>query len=184
MDKLFEIAEYYNNNLIKRVFDISVEKKKKSMKISLCFSPMNFKHLLGLHKLTDIPFLSQKSESLYQSILNKQLLFDDVVKSKYYYQIENRIGNIQNIKTLLFAKELFFKSLRGEFSTFIKADYLLAQKFEDGYLYLFLVQESKYAAPVSFFFDESDKYFKHNAIHWNILSVEEIEYDKTKGSQK
>ena len=183
MDKLFEIALYYKNNLIKRVFDISVAKKKKSMKISLCFSPINFKHLLGLHKLTDIPSLSAKSESLYQSILNKQLLFDDIIKSKYYDEIENRISNIQNIKTLLFAKELFFKSLHGEFSTFIKADYLLAQKFKEGYLYLFLVQEKKYAAPVSFFYDESDKYFRHNAINWKILFIEEIEYTG-KGSSK
>ena len=126
MDKLFEITEYYRDNLINRAFNIIVGQKLKTMTISLKFSPMNFKHLLGLHKLTDIPFLSIKSESLYRAILNKQFSIDDVIKSKYYREIEFRINNITNIKTLLFSKELFFKSLHGEFGALIKADYLLA----------------------------------------------------------
>lgn len=174
MDKLFEIAQYYKDNLTNRTFDIIVEKKRKSMTISLRFSPMNFKHLLGLHKLNDIPFVSTKSESLYKAILNKQFSFDDIIKSRYYQEIEFRINNIRNIKTLLFSKELFFKSLHREFGALIKADYLLAQKVSDGYLYLFLIQQNEYAVPVSFFYDKSDKYFRQNATHWNILSIEEI----------
>ena len=84
MDKLFEIAQYYKDNLTNRTFDIIVEKKRKSMTISLRFSPMNFKHLLGLHKLNDIPFVSTKSESLYKAILNKQFSFDDIIKIYSY----------------------------------------------------------------------------------------------------
>lgn len=174
MDKLLETALYYKNNLIKRKFKFDLARKNKNITIFVAFKAVNFKHLLGLHKLTDLPKFSGSSVSIYQSILNNRLIFDDVIKSKYYQQIEERINNVVNIKRLLFSKELFFKSLKGEFSLHIKADYLVAQKFSNQYMYLFLKQEENYVAPVSFFCDDSDKYFRQNAASWKILEVEEI----------
>lgn len=178
MDKFTEIANYYEENLIGRVFEIVVKRKNKTMNLNLRFSKINFKHLLGLHKLRDLPFLTAKSQSLYHSALMGKLTLSDLKKSKYYKGIESRIDNFQAMKNLLFSKELFFKSLKGEFGTLIKADYLLAQKTESGYVYLFLKDEIDFIAPISFFCDHSDKYFRKNAVSWKILSVEETDFTK------
>lgn len=174
MDKLFEIAQYYKNNLIRRKFKFSLERKGKYMSICLSFFSNNFKHLLGLHKLTDIPALSNKSETIYRSILNNKLTYKDICCSKYFEQIENRIENFKYILETIFSKELFFKSLKGNFGTLIRADYLLVNKKHDGYIYLFLIEDRQLVTPVTFFADCEDKYFRQNATNWKILSVEEI----------
>lgn len=174
MDKLVDIANYYEKNLIGYFFKFTVARKGQTIDLKLRFSAMNFKHLLGLHKLRDLPALSAKSQSLYHSALNGKLTLTDIKKSKYYEEIKNRIDNVQKIRDLLFSKELFFKSLKGEFGTFIKADYLLAQKIGEEYIYLFLKNERDFVAPISFFCDDSDKYFRRNSVSWKILSVKEL----------
>ena len=180
-DLLYEAALYYKQNFENKRFHLRAAKKGVLLEFDILFTDNHFKHLLGLHKLTDIAQVKPTSAILYQRILNKELSHSDIEFSLNYLLIEDRLKYFKELKSVLYSKQLMIKSLHGEFNT-ILADFMLTQQNTNyGYTHLFLKEEDKgFTIPVTFFTRKDNTYLRNNPNKWTVLSIEEIEHKKTK----
>lgn len=173
-DELSKIAYFYKENFCGKKYHLKAGKRGQIIEFDIVFKEEHFVHLTGLHKLTDIPQIKKNNtSSVFRSILNGQLLFTTIQKSKYYKNIENRINCFYELRETVFTKELMVKSLDGYFNK-IDADYMLTKNKEIGYLHLFLKNKTNYAIPITFIYNENDNYLRNKPNKWTILSVEEI----------
>ena len=173
MDKLYEAAKFYKENLEGKKYLLRAVKKNNKLELHIAFGAENFKHLLGLHKLEDLRISKLSSNNGYMEILNGRTTFQDIKRSKYFNQISDRLENFSEIKTILSSKELMVKSLHGEFN-FIKADFMLTQKNDKyGYAHLFL-KGTDFTMPVTFIIHHDNSYLRNNPNKWTVLFVEEI----------
>lgn len=75
----------------------------------LNFTPDEFKHIIGLHKLTDIPLICRSSSNnLLFAIKRNQLTLDDISTSVFYPKIKERIQNLINLPDYLNTASLFY----------------------------------------------------------------------------
>ena len=173
MDKLYEAAEFYKENLAGRKFHLIAVKNKKTIEFDIVFGVENFKHLLGLNKLTDLQIGKVSSEAGFLQILGQKTTLKDIEKSQFYDLIAPRLDNFKDIKETLSSEELMVKSLHGEFNC-IRADFMLTGKNEEyGYAHLFL-KGTDITFPVTFIIHPDNSYLRNNPNKWNVLSVEEI----------
>lgn len=149
----------------------------------------DFPHLIGLHKLIDIPIIGQfndvsnttvSSKFLISKIKKESQLTENIIKSSIYFpSIEQRYQNFskENLLTLTYTDAIvdFKPSLIG---SKLHGDYILFEnrKFQ-GYNYLSVakdVQENRYVE--SFFHNPTDIYIRNQ----NIVKVSKVEiYDKS-----
>lgn len=175
MDKLYEIAKFYEENLDNRRFLLKAGKKGKILELNILFTSEQFKHLVGLHKLEDIPETKFGSRRIYRNILNGDLKYETIKSSKYYEQIEKRLEYFFGLKTTLFSNELMIKSLKGDFYKII-ADFMLTKKdskYGNAHLFLKNTEES-IVLPVTYIIQEDNRYLENMPNKWKVLSVEEI----------
>lgn len=143
----------------------------------------DFPHLIGLHKLVDIPIIRQFNDKSNQTVSAKFLiskikketiLTDDVIKnSAYFSKIEDRYNrfNKENILSLSYTDVIldFNPALIG---SDLKAKYVLFEEKEQGcYNHLCVAEASadkKYLE--SFFYEPSDLYLR-NQIQIKIKNV-------------
>ena len=141
----------------------------------------DFPHLIGLHKLVDIPIIRQFNDKnnqtvsakfLISKIKKETILTDDVIKnSAYFSKIEDRYNrfNKENILSLSYTDVVFNPALIG---SDLKAKYVLFEEKEDGcYNHLCVAEASankKYLE--SFFYEPSDLYIR-NQIQIRIKNV-------------
>ncbi|MBR1747831.1 MAG: hypothetical protein IJ735_06460 [Clostridia bacterium] len=130
MDKLYESAKYYAENLEGKKFHLTAGKKGRLLEMDIVFDARNYKHLVGLQKLTDIPVMKYKSDVIYQRILNKQITFETISRSEFLNEMEDRLDVFNRIRDTLFTPTTLRQSSRGEFKT-IKADFLLSKSDEN-----------------------------------------------------
>lgn len=175
MDKLYEIVEFYKKELDRRKFHLIAGKKGKLIEFDIRFGAEHFKHLFGLHKLTDIPSMRDKSKSIYQGILTGNIVYNDIRKSKYFDTIVERLNNFKVLKKIFNTKELLIKSLYGSFNKII-ADFMLTDRESEGkFIHLFLKEEEPgYTTPVTFIVNRDNKYLQNNPNRWTILSINEV----------
>ena len=148
----------------------------------------DFPHLIGLHKLVDIPLIGQFNDAsnptvsakfLISKIKKESQLTESIIKNSVYFpDIEQRYQNFskENLLTLTYTDAIvnFDASLIG---SKLRGDYIL---FEDqksqGYNYLSVAknaQHKRYAE--SFFYSPADRYIRNQ----NIVKVSKVEiYDK------
>lgn len=100
MDKLYDAAKFYQENLDGKKYLLRAAKKNNIIELNISFGAENFKHLLGLHKLKDIRISKLSSENGYIEILNGKTTFADIEKSKYFSQIIERLDYFQEINQL------------------------------------------------------------------------------------
>ena len=173
MDKLYDAAKFYKDNLAGHKFHLKAGKNKRTIEFDIIFGVENFKHLIGLNKLTDIQIGLINSEAGYFQILNKRTTIEDIQKSAFYKLIEPRIDNFSKLKSALFSKELMVKSLDGTFNL-IRADFMLTEKDDSfGYAHLFL-KGDKITVPVTYIINASNYYLRNNPNKWTVLSYEDI----------
>lgn len=173
MDKLYDAAKFYRDNLAGRKFHLKAGKNQKEIEFDIVFGVENFKHLLGLNKLTDIQIGRVGSEAGYIQILNGQTTINDIKKSNFYKLIEPRIENFSLLKSVLYSKELMIKSLHGTFNL-IRADFMLTEKNDKfGYAHLFL-KGSEVTVPVTYIINPDNYYLRNNPNKWTVLLIEEI----------
>ncbi len=175
MDKLFEAAKFYQDNLVGKRFHLVAGKNKNLIEFDIDFNIANFKHLLGLNKLSDLQISKNSSETSYLQILNNQITLADIEKSEFYDKMEPRLDHFKEIKTTLYSKELMVKSLHGEFNL-IRADFMLTKTDKEyGYAHLFFKENSEaISLPVTFIINQDDYYLRNNPNKWTVLSIEEI----------
>lgn len=100
MDKLYEAAKYYSENLEGRRFYLTAGKKGKSLNFVVFFGAEHFKHLVGLQKLKDIPAVQRKSDIVYKQILDKKTTYSDIESSSCLYEMKDNVGRISVIQSL------------------------------------------------------------------------------------
>ena len=174
-DYLYEAAIFYQNNLANRRFEISISRKNEERSIELLFLPSHFYHLVGLHKLTDIPSLRRSSSNIYLEILSKKLTYSDIEKSVHINEMSDRLIHHQEMLNVLHADSLFFKSLYGRFKG-VMSDCVLTKSIEGEGLFsfLFLKRSENVYFPCSFFTRNEQREYTKDGTHWNIISIVEL----------
>lgn len=177
MEKLYDAALFYKENLLNRQFHLIAGKKGNIIELDIVFSAREFKHLTGLHKLTDLPEIKSSSSAvLFRQVLNGELTFETILRSEFLYLCEPRLDNFKDVKSALYDKELMIKSMKGEFNS-IRADFMLTHKDESyGYAHLFLKkgEREEITVPVTFIVNSDNRYLQNNPNRWTVLSVEEV----------
>ena len=175
IDYLYEAAVFYKDNLENRRFNISITRRNKNLSLELLFLPQHFYHLIGLHKLTDLPYLKRSSSNVYKEILLKKLTYPRIAKSEHIDEILNRLINYKEMLNILNADSLFFKSLHGKFKG-IDSDCVLTRMISQAPLFsfLFLVNNKNVYFPRSFFTRNEQYEYTKEGTHWKIVSIEEM----------
>lgn len=183
MDKLKGAAQFYNDNLINRKFRLKAGKNKQEIEFDIVFAASNFKHLIGLNKLTDLPIISESSSAVnFRQILNNELTYDYISQSKYFSEVEQRIEHFADLYKALNGKDLMLKSQHGSFNTII-ADFMLTNKDDNyGYAHLFMRNDDRkgYTVPITYIINSDNAYLRTHAERWTVLSVEEVQRVETK----
>lgn len=144
--------------------------------ISFKLKQTDFPHLLGLHKLIDIPVIRQFNDKnnraisakyIISKIKRQELLTESIIrKSIYFPDIEVRFNGFskENILTISYTDAIvdFNASLIG---SNLKAKYILFEKKKQGYNHLCIAEDrndKKYAE--SFFYNSTDLYLRNQRI--------------------
>ena len=144
--------------------------------ISFKLKQTDFPHLLGLHKLIDIPVIRQFNDKnnraisakyIISKIKRQELLTESIIrKSIYFPDIEVRFNSFskENILTISYTDAIvdFNASLIG---SNLKAKYILFEKKKQGYNHLCVAEDGKgkkYAE--SFFHNPTDLYLRNQRI--------------------
>ena len=148
----------------------------------------DFPHLIGLHKLVDIPLIGQfndvsnttvSAKFLISKIKKESQLTESIIKNSVYFpDIEQRYQNFskENLLTLTYTDAIvnFDASLIG---SKLRGDYIFFENQKSqGYNYLSVAkdaQQKRYAE--SFFYNPADRYIRNQ----KIVKVTKVEiYDK------
>lgn len=144
--------------------------------ISFKLKQTDFPHLLGLHKLIDIPVIRQFNDKnnivigakyINSKIRRQELLTENIIKSSIYFpNIEVRFNSFSkdNILTMSYTDAIvdFDASLIG---SNLRAKYILFEKKKQGYNHLCVAEDvtgKKYAE--SFFYNSTDLYLRNQRI--------------------
>lgn len=162
MGKVAQLAEDYEKFINKKYsyylengtsFDVIFEKKR-------------FAHLLGLHKIVDIPQfykLSQKKYSgskAFKDVRNEDIKDEQIFESYYFDKIEDRYIYFSRIEEIVFQKVVYdFDKEKAKSK--IPGDMML-YTVEDGlFLHLFLVRSKNGdMVPMTFLVEKSNKYIE------------------------
>lgn len=172
-DLLYQAVKFYNDNLAGRKFEIIAGKNLKQSTQIVSFQVEHFHHILGLHKLKDVPLVQRPARKVYHEILTGKITYNDIASSIYLQEMQDRLTYHRELLNIFSVDSLYFKSLKGEFYT-IKADCFLCSEIISHSLYSFLFTKMD-STPVTFFTrHERDSYIR-NSIKWTVLSIRELE---------
>lgn len=133
-------------------------RKNKNISISIKVTEHEFKHLFGIHKLSDIE-IPVKSESILLQIMNNDLSLEKLMTSRYFMNITTRIDHLIHLKNILENpdKVTAYSLKKNPNYSHIKADYLLKFNHTHDSDYLFARKNSiGLYTTVSFFNDSTD----------------------------
>lgn len=149
----------------------------------------DFPHLIGLHKLIDIPIIRQFNDKsnvtvsakfIISKIKREQLLTENVIKhSNYFNLISKRYEHFtkDNILSLSYTDALIDFNANLICSS-LKSKYILFEKKEQGYNHLCIAQSIKVTKYVeSFFYNSTDLYIRNQ----KIIKVKKIKIYDSKG---
>ena len=172
-DLLYQAVKFYDDNLAGKKFEIVAGKKNNQTTQFIVFEIERFFHLLGLHKLKDVPLLKRSARKVYYEILQGKITYNDISHSEYLGEMEDRLIYHRELLNILNINSLYYKSLHGEFKG-VEADYFLCNEITPKSLYGFLFSKNN-SVPVTFFTrSERDSYIR-NSIRWTVLSIREVE---------
>lgn len=177
-----ECLDIYNGLLNKRIV-IHLEDETV---VNLHFTRNNIKHLLGLHKLLDIPMLQNDGRVVYNILSNGIITDKQIKKSKYFNNISERFLYFCLLPELLHSEIIIdFDSSLCSFNNYEtklkKTKYILYKKIPDTYYVAHLclsqnINKNKPNSyyPETFFIEHSNKYLSGQAL-LKVTSVDIIE---------
>ena len=175
MDELLACAKAFEH-LLHVKYHIIIGRKGKSVDLTVSFEAVEFHHLVGLHKLHDLRLSRANREKVFSQILSGHITLDDVKKSRYFCNIQNRLKPFQKIEELFDKNDLIFR-YNQKLQTFslIEAEYLLSTPHEctDVYIFLDKKDETSDFFCRSFFPKEDKDYTKNQAV-FTLLKKEKI----------
>ena len=137
MDKLLKAAIEYEK-LLNRDFIYTLE---NGLSITLNFQPQYFHHLIGLQKLKDIDVVTKNTtdqtrpilrpQTIYRNIRNGIISYDDISKSDFFLNMEDRLEYFSQINNLVEFEKIiidFDVNLLNFHSNLTKANYVLHKK--------------------------------------------------------
>lgn len=170
-DILFKCIEKYEE-ILKNDYTYKLD---GGIIIKIIFKKSNFAHLLGLHKLDDIPVfksLSDKdgnvkkgqAEIVYREIKLKRIKYDTIVNSAKFDLIKDRIESFVEINTMLLFSEVIVnfdsKKFKEEtkMDTLLKSNVIFFNKIKNTYFHLCIVNKDGKTYPESFFVRNDNNY--------------------------
>lgn len=108
IDKLLECAKKHEKLLNIRYHIVAGRKKDKIIEFDIVFKKSKFYHLLGLHKLTDIPIPRKQAKNVYNQILNEKIKWNQIEKSIYISSLDSRIEPLLYLEHILDNNEMVF----------------------------------------------------------------------------
>jgi hypothetical protein len=182
LDKFNEYKDIANYRLYYELID--------GTKIDFKLKQTDFPHLIGLHKLIDIPIIRQfndrnnktvSAKYLIQKIKQQSLLTEsDVKNSMYYKDIQDRYINFgrDNLLTASYTDAIVnFNGLL--IGSNLSADYILFENRNNGYNHLCIAKDKlgkRYAE--SFFYNQQNLYIRGQ----HIVKVKYIKIYDAKGN--
>lgn len=160
--------------------------------LEFSFQKEAFPHLIGLHKLKDIPLLARFNNPKEKMIGAKYLLGKirqgkltekDICNSKYYKEIEERYQrfSFDNLMSILYTDSIVkFNVNLLKNSKLYNTKYIFYEKEKQGYRQLCIKENSvdeKYYVE-SFFYEKSDDYIR-GQVHERINNFRIISKDGT-----
>lgn len=183
MDKLQEVTKYYKDNLKKQKYELYAGRKGQQIHLSFDFDIAQLKHLMGLHKLKDMPYFAEESSNnLLRRIEKGELSIDKISSSSQFSKIKSRLECVFKINEMITTARYIYKSKDGCFHG-INADYMLSYKDNNlGNIHIFLKENgNNQIVPISIFNCDSDRYNNIKCARWTILSKDKIrQNDNTK----
>ena len=155
---------------------------RKLLKFS--FEKEAFPHLIGLHKLIDIPLIARFNDPnekmigtkyLLGKIRQEKLTEQDVQNSKYYKEIKERYERFsaENLMSLVYTDSIVdFNVVLLKNSKLYNTKYIFYEQEKDAYRHLCIKenkQNSKFYVE-SFFYEKSDDYIKRQ-VHDDVISL-------------
>lgn len=178
MDEL-KLRALIFNDLLKYKYEIQLGKRGKLTDINLTFDKSDFHHLIGLQKLTDIKILKQDSCRVFDKIVNGEITYKDICKSRYMVNIEDRYKNIIYLEELLDNNDLIFRCNNNKRQNYsrINYEYVLESLKDNRSFYIFIrsrgSSESNEKVCCSYFLKENNN-FTQNNIRMSILQKSKI----------
>lgn len=175
MDKLKEAALLFQK-LLGVKYKIILGKKGKLTEFYIDFNKEDFFHLIGLQYLKDLPQLKKNRAFIFDKILSDNITENQISKSCFYTDIEQRISDFLLFEELLDSNETVFKYSfnRSSFSD-IRAEYLLKTTYKIRTNYIFIDKrtniDNKFCR--SFFFNDKNNYCQ-NQVTMTLLYKEKI----------
>lgn len=167
-------------NAFERLLDIKYHivlgRKGKLTELNILFDPVEFHHLIGLHKLRDLRLSRGNREKIFHQILDGHISMTDLKKSRYFPAIQKRIEPFSQIESFLDSNKLVFRyNQKLQSFSLIDAEYLLSTPYEGTDVYIFLDQlpEPNNFFCRSFFPKENKDYTKGQAVY-TLLKKEKI----------
>lgn len=160
MGKIAELAKDYEKFIEKKY----IYYLENGTSFNVIFEKKRFAHLLGLHKIVDIPQfykLAQKKYSgskAFKDVRNEDITDQQIFESYYFDEIEDRYIYFSKIEDIVFQK-VVYNFNKEKAKSKIKAD-MMMYTIEDGlYLHLFLVKSKNGdMVPMTFLVDKSNQY--------------------------
>ena len=107
MDHLLECAEAFEQ-LLDVQYHIVLGPKNRSTEQPLRVARYPFYHLVGLHKLRDLRLARGNREKIFHQILSKTICMEDIKKSRYFPEIQDRMCFFDKIEYLLDSNKTVF----------------------------------------------------------------------------
>lgn len=172
MDKLEKCLEYYDF-LLDKEFHYKLKGNKSTYKFKLFFTPGNFPHLIGLHKLKDIEIIRKfndkenqdiSANTLCKMIKNKKLTYKMIEKSDFFNLMKNRITYFRNINELVLSDQFVkFVVDKTEDGSKVKAEFIVYLEKNNKYMHLFIAKnlETGYYYPETYIVSDDDYFIKN-----------------------
>ncbi|MCL1983345.1 MAG: PBECR4 domain-containing protein [Clostridiales bacterium] len=138
MDKLLACAKSFE-----KLFDINyhiiIGRKGKTVDLKIGFEPLDFHHLIGIHKLKDLRISRASREDVFKSVLSGEIPLSHIMVSRYYGNIHNRIEPFTDIEQIFDANRLVFRyNEKQQKYSIIEAEYLLSTPYINTDIYFFI----------------------------------------------
>ena len=175
------------NHLLNIQYKIILGRKGKLTEFIITFDKKDFHHLVGLHKLTDLPYLKKDRGVIFDQVMDEKITIEMICKSPFFerniemkkYGISKRIDFFKYIEAILDSNNLIFKYNKGNTNgSNIDAEYLFENKDYENILYIFIDKctNSQHRFCRSFF-PKDEKDYSKNQTRMTLVYKEKINLD-------
>ncbi len=185
---LFLDAAVCWNNLLNTSYIFVIGHKKTSVTLNLCFRPVDFDHLSGIHYASDVDFKLHRNEyrgdQLTNAVISSKIDSTLIEKSINWERISKRLQDVIYLEKILDSdfRIYRFNPAKLNFYSEIKANYLIYSELYRMGVFLFIDRDNHVDYCKSIFTrDERD--YTLNQTKWTMLKkvkchsgVEEVLY--------